>query len=264
MSNIDISKPSAQFYEYVESLKAINEVSQFKGIDFYLEKFNLFKSIIDILPSIVYIVDYRTRKYLYMSENIKDIFGYTAEETIAAGQSLIFSRVHPDDIAVFTSKIFGEFVDYSRTVTDEDIKKTVFSLNVRFKRKDDVYIQFLQQYVVLERDEFNNPLMTLGLATDITAYKTDNRMIFSVTKYKPSGRELKIYSPHALPVSHIISKRETEILKLLLKGCTSKKIAETLHLSYYTVRAHRRRLLEKTNCKNSTELGNYAIVNGLV
>ncbi len=259
-----LSYNAPTFDTYIESLRGNNEIVKLKEIDFYLKKFDLFKSIIDILPSIVYILDYRTRKYLYMSENIKDIFGYTAEETIAAGQSLIFSRVHPDDIAVFTSKIFGEFVDYSRTVSDEDLKKTVFSLNVRYKRKDDVYIQFLQQYVVLERDEFNNPLMTLGLATDITAYKTDNRMVFAVTKYKQSGRELKIYSPYALPISHIVSKRETEILKLLLKGYTSKRIAEALNLSYYTIRAHRRKLLEKTNCKNTAELGNYSIVNGLV
>ncbi len=264
MANNKLIHLAPTFYQYIESLKENDQINTFKGVDFYLKKFNLLKSIIDLLPCVVYILDYRTRKYLYMSENTKTISGFDASDYINGGLDFQMSRLHPDDLNVFTSKVFSEFIAYSRTIPNSDLKKTVFSLNCRCKRKDDAYIQFLQQYVVLERDKLNNPFLTLGVVTDITPFKADNRMIFSVTMYNENGRDLKIYSPHSSAISQVISKREIEILKLVLKGHTSKKIAETMHLSYYTVRAHRRKLMEKTNCKNAAELGSYALSNGLV
>jgi len=61
-----------------------------------------------------------------------------------------------------------------------------------------------------------------------------------------------------------LTKREKEILQLLVKGYTSRKMAEHLHLSQRTVDHHRSNLLRKFGRKNSVDLVNYAVRNGLV
>jgi len=61
-----------------------------------------------------------------------------------------------------------------------------------------------------------------------------------------------------------ITVREMEVLKLLCQGLTTAEIAETIHRSIKTVEAHRAKLLEKTNTKNSINLVLYAIKNKLV
>lgn len=61
-----------------------------------------------------------------------------------------------------------------------------------------------------------------------------------------------------------LTKREKEILQLVVKGYTSKKMAEKLNLSQRTIDHHRSNLLRKFNRKNSVDLVNYAVRNGFV
>jgi DNA-binding NarL/FixJ family response regulator len=59
-----------------------------------------------------------------------------------------------------------------------------------------------------------------------------------------------------------LTKRENEILQLVVQGYTSKKMAEQLNLSQRTIDHHRSNLLRKFNRKNSIDLVNYAVRNG--
>ena len=51
----------------------------------------------------------------------------------------------------------------------------------------------------------------------------------------------------------ILSARETQVLKLIDKGLTSKDIAETLSISRNTVSRHRQEILGKLQVRNSIE-----------
>lgn len=59
-----------------------------------------------------------------------------------------------------------------------------------------------------------------------------------------------------------LTKREKEILQLVVQGYTSKKMAKHLNLSQRTIDHHRSNLLRKFNSKNSIDLVNYAVRNG--
>lgn len=60
------------------------------------------------------------------------------------------------------------------------------------------------------------------------------------------------------------SKRETDVIKLLAEGLSSKAIADRLFISEETVKTHRKNILEKTNCKNTTQLISVCIRQGLI
>nr|WP_262901437.1 helix-turn-helix transcriptional regulator [Flavihumibacter profundi] len=49
-----------------------------------------------------------------------------------------------------------------------------------------------------------------------------------------------------LNISHHLSLRELEILKLIEKGMSTKQIAEKLFISVFTVNTHRSNMLEKS------------------
>jgi DNA-binding NarL/FixJ family response regulator len=61
-----------------------------------------------------------------------------------------------------------------------------------------------------------------------------------------------------------LTKRENQILTLVVEGYTSKAMAKKLNLSPRTVDHHRSSLLRKFNMKNSVDLVKYAIHNGYV
>lgn len=61
-----------------------------------------------------------------------------------------------------------------------------------------------------------------------------------------------------------LSPRETEVVKLIAEGHTSKEIAELLVLAEKTVERHRANILEKLGMRDRVELTKYAIRRGLV
>ena len=60
-----------------------------------------------------------------------------------------------------------------------------------------------------------------------------------------------------------LSKRETEILKLIVKGLTSNQIGEKLFISRFTVQKHRKNIIKKTKVHSTAELVKYAIDRGI-
>jgi len=61
-----------------------------------------------------------------------------------------------------------------------------------------------------------------------------------------------------------LTKREREVLKLVVDGHTSKVMAKMLFLSPRTVDHHRANLLRKFDMKSSVDLVNFAVRNGFV
>jgi DNA-binding NarL/FixJ family response regulator len=60
-----------------------------------------------------------------------------------------------------------------------------------------------------------------------------------------------------------LTDRETEILRLVAKGLTSRQIADRLMISYRTVQNHTQNVLNKLQLHNRVELARYAIEQGL-
>ncbi len=61
-----------------------------------------------------------------------------------------------------------------------------------------------------------------------------------------------------------LTDREREVLQLVVKGYTSKKMAEILCLSPRTIDHHRARLLKKFNMKNTVDLVKHVVRNAIV
>jgi DNA-binding NarL/FixJ family response regulator len=57
----------------------------------------------------------------------------------------------------------------------------------------------------------------------------------------------------------VLSKRETEVLKLVLEGMSNQEIADATFVSIRTVETHKNNIMNKLNLKNTVELVKYAI-----
>ncbi|SBO09348.1 Oxygen regulatory protein NreC [Vibrio mediterranei] len=75
-----------------------------------------------------------------------------------------------------------------------------------------------------------------------------------------------LFSQEITPVvakSNPLSRREESVLKLVAQGCSSKKIAQMLDISYRTVETHRQNIKHKLDLHSTAELAKYALENGL-
>ena len=62
----------------------------------------------------------------------------------------------------------------------------------------------------------------------------------------------------------MITRRESEILKLIADGLTNQEIADSLFISTFTVDSHRKNLLLKFNAKNTATLIKTVISKGII
>jgi DNA-binding NarL/FixJ family response regulator len=72
------------------------------------------------------------------------------------------------------------------------------------------------------------------------------------------------FSEETPPPPEPLSKRETEVLKLVAAGKDNREISEILNISVRTVEAHRAAILGKLNLRNTAELVRYAFEKGYV
>jgi DNA-binding NarL/FixJ family response regulator len=61
------------------------------------------------------------------------------------------------------------------------------------------------------------------------------------------------------PGLEVLSRRETEILKMVMEGFSNQEIADASFVSIRTVEAHKNNIMTKLNLKNTVELVKYAI-----
>jgi DNA-binding NarL/FixJ family response regulator len=66
------------------------------------------------------------------------------------------------------------------------------------------------------------------------------------------------------PAAGPLTPRETEVVKLIAEGFTSREIGDVLHISDKTVERHRANVLDKLGLKDRVALTRYAIRRGLV
>lgn len=256
-------KSTNNYFDFIKNINHTKAELNTERIKPYIEKLTALNTLNVFLPCGIFVLDYSIRNYLYLSKNAETITGYPLEELYRYGQDLQINNTHPEDLKIFTSDVFTIFLLHTKTIEKSELEKTRFSVNFRYKRKDGVLIHVLQQYVVLETDKNGNPLITMGIWADMTSHKNDNKVVFSISKYH-ENTGYSVISTETFPNNKIIiSERENDVLKYLMQGYTSKKIADALSLSVFTINAHRRNILEKTKCNNIVELFNYAIENGL-
>jgi len=145
------------------------------------------------------------------------------------------------------------------------------------KYSPDIKVIILSQY---DDDEYIKELLLIGIDGYILKENASDDLIKAVeevvkgNKYLSPQVTTKVvigFNPdHSGDRKDVVTrfeqltKRETEILKLIAEGKTNREIASLLFISEHTVKAHRTNIMTKMGMKNLTEVIRYAIKKGLI
>jgi DNA-binding CsgD family transcriptional regulator len=226
----------------------------------FIQRLSFGEDAFSIIPVVTYVMDVVQMKYLYMSKNVVGHTGYPAEEFLSKGCYFTYSLMHPDDRTEFVEKVQKEQAAFLRTLPPGDHGKYRFSYTYRLRRVDGTYIQVLQQSKIILVSEAGDPLLMLGVSTDITHLKKDNGISLSIARYDKGCIETEGNFSRS---DSLVSPREREVLTLIVEGKSTQEIAQALGISSFTVKNHRRNMMEKTGAKNMAEVIKLAFLKGL-
>ena len=189
-----------------------------------------------------------------------DLSLYTAEN----GVDFSLANFHPDHIHALhlMNRCASECMLLHRE--DAHIDKMMINMDASYRIADGSYIHILQQIVPVETDKNGYPFLFLSYIRDISHLKKtmSASMVFTTPQvcklwnYDADKRGLEVVMP--------LTMQEKKIVQLLSEGKASRYIADELSLSPHTVDTHRRRLLAKTNCLDTTALSAYFQLIGLL
>lgn len=142
------------------------------------------------------------------------------------------------------------------------VKEVVINHDCVFNFNGD-QVHFIEQALVVETNAEGYPLLFLCFLYDISHLKIPSASLVITTpehklmwNYDYTRNRLDRVSP--------ITKKAREIINMLACGKSTKSIAQQLGLSRHTVDTHRRNLLAKTKCKDTTAMITYCKMVGLI
>lgn len=198
--------------------------------------------------------DYRNLSLAFFTGNIEELTGYPEAMFRAKGMETSFTMIHPEDrpeLFRFQKIVFDSF----HQLTLEEKHTFEFSYTTRWVHRKTNAISWMlgkvRPYLIDAAGNFamdlhiivqlHTPPKSSGYDWNYSYLKEDDTRIF-VSKNSPNSRVVAL------------TKKEKDIVKLILVGKESKEIAEELNISVNTVATHRKNILKKLNARNVGEM----------
>lgn len=176
----------------------------------------------------------------------------------------LLNNIHPDDRPWFLNHE-NKARDFLAELAVDKLTKYKMRHDFRVRKQDGNYVRILSQGMVFEHDENGVILRTLVVFTDITHLKPEGKPTLSFVGLDGEPSYIDVDVKEVFAVSkEFLSKREKQILLLIIEGKLSKEISEILHISKQTVDSHRNNMLAKNKLKNTSELIAKAIKQGWI
>jgi DNA-binding CsgD family transcriptional regulator len=237
-----------------------------------LQKINfdeIISSIFTTGPFYFYVIDFSNMSISHLSSGFEDIHGIKCSQIKNINDLLDLN--HPDDMD-FIFKAEAKAIDFIiKKIGLEKFTSYKGSYNFRIKTIDGSYRLFNHQALAILLDENYKLNKSLNIHTDISHLTEKNNYKFSLIGLagEESYLNMDVFNTaddkYQTYISNkIFTKRELEIIKLLAKGYSTKKISETLFISPLTVETHRKHILQKSGCENSVVLISRGITEGWI
>jgi DNA-binding CsgD family transcriptional regulator len=196
----------------------------------------------------------------FVSEQIEKMLGVSAKDLSLAN---FFDRIHPEDQPIVLS--FENFIGtFFANLPIEKIPCYKIRYDFRIRKANGDYLRILQQVVVIDYDDDGFFYKTLGVHTDISDLKTEGKPLLSLIGIDGEPSYINIDVEQKYTATSFLSKREKQIINLMIAGKVSKEIANELYLSQHTIDTYRKKLLKKTATSTTAELIGKVIREGWV
>jgi DNA-binding CsgD family transcriptional regulator len=259
MTQQEIANINETYFKLLEQQKIVAADLDYSILERHIP--NLQK-LADIGNSIISVFDACKKEHVFYSSNVSVMLGYNPQEAESVGQHFLDNKIHPDDFYELMQNALSIFKLFFNFSVDEKINHKLIS-EYRILNAANNYVRVIEQQQVLELDSKGNLWLALSILDISPNQKNMNEGLLSELLNFRTGIIIPFIETKEL-ITVALTKRETEVLKLVKDGFLSKEISDKLAISLHTVNTHRQRVLEKLGVSNSMEAVALASKLGLI
>ncbi|MGV3540265.1 MAG: helix-turn-helix domain-containing protein [Rufibacter sp.] len=217
-------------------------------------------SIFTAGPSYYFVIDFYDMSISHLSASAQD-FGIDLD---SRSLDSILDKVHPDDLD-FVKRAENKIIEmYRHQIGWDKLLSYKNSYCFRVLMPDGTYHLLLHQNIIITLDEYGGYAKSLNIHTDINHLTTINNYKISIIGLNNYPSFLNIAVSDANSETIIFTPRETEVLKLVSQGHSSRQISNKLFIAIDTVKNHRRNLLAKAGVKTTAQLIKTCMLKGII
>jgi DNA-binding CsgD family transcriptional regulator len=189
-------------------------------------------------------------KLHYLSANCENIVGHTGKEFQSLTVGDFCSLLHPDDV-----RGVQQCFEFINGAEPYDPLTHRFVFHYRFKGKNGKYSYLIDEKLAIKTKSQKYIYFTVfRKASEDEKFHYVKLDIQQVS----NGNLAKLYSYNPRQLDNVMTPRQHEIVKLIVRGFSNQEIAEQLKLSINTVKNHKQLLFKRINIKSSIELASYS------
>lgn len=220
---------------------SIIDISDLKSKEEELrESEEMYRKIVETANDAIFVVDTETGIIIKANKRAEQLIGMSTNEIVG----MHYIQLHSKNESDLYSKILQEHFLYGNAVSE--------NLFVCHKSGEKIPLSMSSSII-----EFRGKKLMSCIFRGIIHGNQAKAHVVKIDKYQSKG----LLTAQALQK---LTKREREILLLIISGFTSKKIAEKLFISGKTVETHRMRMMHKLGIHKTADLVRYAITSGLL
>lgn len=231
-------------YDFIESYLPTG----FQKIDSKDPIIQKFESLMEQNDQFILVMNLTEVKIVYASKRSEEMVGVRPKDLTPYE---MMEAVHADDLFRFG---MGRSILLEK---DKDLYiaqkgSSLLSTTIKVRRRNNEYSNLLFQCLMFYSPIPYKSVFEVQVHTNIDDhdFKKDRFHYYvgnDISLFRFPDKEL-------LDLSHHLSKRELEIIRLIESGMNSKDIAEKLFLSVHTVNTHRQHMLKKSGKVHISEL----------
>lgn len=236
------------------------------------EEFKRFVSIFALGNSYYYIVNLHNLELEYVSESVErfvdievnDIKLSTLLQTVVSEEAKTLN---------LKSKVISDF--YTSFLDKDEVLNYKNLFSYRMRDASGNIKTMLYQAFPLSVSESGTPEHVFCINTDVSHLQVSSTKAVSFIHMTGGKSYLNIdisdgkfeatsIDKGNTDFSSLLTEREKQIVKRLSRGLNAEQIATELNLSPHTIKTHRRNVLQKSGCTNTTELVAKCLTNGII
>ncbi len=247
----------AIFYQFLMEYKFDEKDLDYSLVDKHI---TALQALSNIGNSGFSLFDICKRQVLFYSSNFGQLLGYAPSDYEKAGQEFFAGKIHPEDALQLSLKSISVFKIFNAFSSEEKLSHKTLS-EYRMLNAQNKYIRLIEQYQMIELDKKGQVWLMMGVV-DVSPNQDEKSASKGQLLNFRTGQFITLEVVQKAQIE--LTKRETEILKLVKGGLLSKEISSILSISLHTVNTHRQRFLEKLGANNSVEAVMFASKFGLI
>lgn len=221
--------------------------------------------------SYYYIANFHTLELELVSQSVQNFAG---KEAGNVDMNMLLSLAVPEEIEKIHLKeqVIKEF--FMSHLSPQEMLDYKIMYTYRLKDFKGNHRVMLHQATVLSLNDQGRFIHVFSIHTDISHLTTSSSQDISFININggksyynidaSTGKFNKEDLSKKIKLKELLTERELEIIKELAVGNSADEISTKLNISTHTVCTHKKNILRKTGCKNSTQLVSICLAEGLI